>query len=65
MSDMQQIEINHYHDEIVDDVRHLIEKYRKAMDWDIPENDDEKSDQVVLAAIEAALASVKKDILAN
>ncbi len=65
MSDMQQIEINRYHDEIVDDVRQLIEKYRKAMDWDIPENDDRESDQIILNAIETALAKVKTDILAN
>lgn len=65
MSDMQQIEINRYHDEIIDDIKQLIEKYRRAMDWDIPENDDKKSDRIILDAIEVALANVKKDILSK
>ncbi len=61
MTDMQQIEINRYHNEIIDDVKQLVEKYRKAMDWDIPENDDKKSDLLIFAAIEAALASAKDE----
>lgn len=60
---MQHIEINRYKDEIIDDVKQLIEKYRKAMDWDIPENDDIKSDRVIFEAIETALAQIKKDSL--
>ena len=63
MTDMQHIEINRYKDEIIDDVKQLIEKYRKAMDWDIPENDDNKSDRVIFEAIETALAQIKKDSL--
>ncbi len=63
MTDMQHIEINRYKDEIIDDVKQLIEKYRKAMDWDIPENDDRKSDRVIFEAIETALAQIKKDSL--
>ena len=61
MTDMQQIEINRYHNEIIDDVKQLVEKYRKAMDCDIPENDDKKSDQLIFTAIEAALASAKNE----
>ncbi len=63
MGEMQQIEINRYQNEIMDDVKELVEKYRRAMDWDIPENDDRESDQLILQAIEAALAEVKKDLL--
>jgi hypothetical protein len=62
MSDMQQIEINRYRKEIEDDVRSLVEKYRRAMDWDIPENDDTKSDQLVLGAIRQALDEVEESI---
>ncbi len=65
MSDMQHIEINRYKDEIIDDVKQLIEKYRKAMDWDIPENDDKKSDKIIFQAIEAALAQIEKDSLSE
>lgn len=61
MTAMQQIEINRYHDEIINDVKQLVEKYRQAMDWDIPENNDKKSDKLIFAAIEAALVSVKNE----
>ena len=63
MAEMQQIEINRYHDEIMDDVRALVEKYRRAMDWDLPENDDTESDRLILLAVKAALAQVEKDLL--
>ncbi|HHH38671.1 MAG TPA: hypothetical protein ENK50_03735 [Sedimenticola sp.] len=62
MSDMQQIEINRYRKELEDDVRALVEKYRRAMDWDIPGNDDRKSDRLILAAIRQALEGVEKSL---
>ncbi|HEB96318.1 MAG TPA: hypothetical protein ENI96_07790 [Sedimenticola thiotaurini] len=62
MTDMQQIEIARYRDEIRDDVRALVEKYRRAMDWDIPENDDRRSDRLILQAIETALAEVRESL---
>ncbi len=62
MSDMQQIEITRYRDEIMDDVRGLVEKYRRAMDWDIPENVDKKSDRLILQAIREALEQVEQDL---
>ncbi len=36
MSAMQQIEIERYHNRIVKDMRHLIERYREIMAWDVP-----------------------------
>ncbi len=62
MNDMQQIEIARYSDEIRDDVRALVEKYRRAMDWDIPENDDRISDRLILEAIGQALAEVRESL---
>lgn len=59
MSSMQEIEINRYHDEIINDVKSLVEKYRRAMDWDIPENDDSLSDKIIFQAIRKALDSIE------
>jgi hypothetical protein len=59
---MQQIEINRYRKEIKDDVQSLVEKYRRAMDWDIPGNDDTKSDRLIFSAIRQALDEVEKSI---
>ncbi len=59
MASMQEIEIQKYHDELVNDVRSLVEKYRRAMDWDIPENNDARSDQLIFDAIQKALDAIR------
>jgi hypothetical protein len=60
MTDIQNIEIERYHDKIVKDVRHLIEKYREIMDWDVPDNDPAEADRLIFKAINAALADEEK-----
>lgn len=40
MSTMQEIELQRYHKELVKDVSSLVDKYRRAMEWDIPESDE-------------------------
>ncbi len=60
MTDVQNIEIERYHDKIVKDVRHLIEKYREIMAWDVPENDPVEADRLIFQAINTALADVEK-----
>jgi len=58
---MQKIEIEKYHGDIVEDVAALVEKYRKVMDWDIPENDEELADKLIFEAIQQALDKVKSN----
>lgn len=60
MTNLQQFEIEKYHDEIVDDVKSMVEKYRKIMDWEIPENDEQQADRVILSAIQNALDNIKQ-----
>ncbi len=60
MSSMQEIELERHHKELVNDVKALVEKYRRAMDWDIPENNDQESDQMIFAAIQKALDAIKR-----
>ncbi len=62
MTEMQIIEITRYHDRILKDVEHLVEKYRRAMDWDIPENNDAESDKLIIQAIQAALEKVAEEL---
>lgn len=61
MKSMQKIEIEKYHGDIVEDVAALVEKYRKVMDWDIPENDEELADKLIFEAIQQALDKVKSN----
>ena len=65
MENLQQFEVEKYHNEIVDDVKNLIEKYRKIMDWEIPENDEQQADEVILSAVQKALDKTKQEILGS
>ena len=55
MSQIQEIEISRYHNRIVKDMRHLIERYREIMAWDVPENDPVEADRLIFKAVHAAL----------
>lgn len=60
MSDMQEIEIERYHKRIVKDMRHLIERYREIMAWDIPENDPVEADKLIFKAVHVALDEIEQ-----
>jgi len=59
MPSMQEIELQRYHKELIRDVKSLVEKYRRAMDWDIPDNDEKEGDVLIFAAIQKALDAIK------
>lgn len=64
MSEIHEIEIRRYQQEMLDDVRALIDKYRCAMEWDIPENDEKESDRVIFEAVRNALDIVEHELIA-
>jgi len=41
MSDIEDIELARYHREIVEDLRHMLKKYSRIMEWDVPDAVDE------------------------
>lgn len=59
MSDIQEVEVNRYHARIVKDMRHLIERYREIMAWDIPENEPVEADRLIFKAIREALDKIE------
>ncbi len=63
MSEIQEIELQRHHEELVSDVRELVEKYRRIMDWDVPDNDDAESDRLIMQAIKSALVQVEEELL--
>ncbi len=58
MSTMQEIELQRHHRELVKDVTSLVDKYRRAMEWDIPESDEKTGDRLIIQAIRKALDEV-------
>jgi hypothetical protein len=58
--DSEKIELARYHGEIVDDLRHLVNKYVRIMEWDVPDVDDEKKARgLVVQALKSGLAEVE------
>jgi hypothetical protein len=64
MSEMHEIEISRYRQEMLDDVRVLVDKYRSAMEWDIPDNDEKESDRAIFEALRNALQIVEHELIA-
>ncbi|AZG36540.1 MULTISPECIES: hypothetical protein [Shewanella] len=60
MSDIQNIEIERYQDNITEDIRKVVEKYREIMAWDVPDNDTVEADRLIFQAIYSALAEIEK-----
>jgi len=62
MSQMQEMEINRYHQRIVKDIRNLIEHYREIMAWDVPENDPVEADRLIFNAVRSAIDECEKEV---
>ena len=58
MSDIQDIEIERYQDNITEDLRKVVEKYREIMAWDVPDNDTLEADRLIFQAIHTALGEI-------
>jgi len=61
MTDIQELEIGRYFSELKDDVRALVDKYLRIADWDIPDNDEDKTRKLILQAMRKALEEVEKE----
>ncbi len=60
MSESQKIEIQRYHKELVKDFASLVDKYRRIMEWDIPESNESEGDKLIFKAIQDALDALKE-----
>lgn len=60
-TDMEKIELARYHREIVEDLRHMLKKYLRIMEWDVPEVDEKQGQALILQAVRDALAEVEAE----
>lgn len=60
MTNIEKVELNRHKNQIKKDVLNLLEKYRKIFDWDVPENDEVLSDELILSEIRKVLDEVDK-----
>ena len=55
----ERIEIARYHREIVEDLQHMLKKYVRIMEWDVPDVDETDARGLVMLALKSALAEVE------
>lgn len=59
MSSMEEMELEKRRDALERDVAALIDKYLKAVEWDVPEADEAKARQLIFAEIRAAIGRIE------
>ncbi len=63
MAAMEQIELEGHREQLMGDVKGLVEKYRSIFEWDIPEVDEPASDKLILGAIRQELDAIEKSLI--
>lgn len=61
MTSIQELEIGRYYDELKQDVKDLVDRYLRIADWDIPDNDERTTLQVIFAALRKAVDEVEAE----
>ncbi len=59
MATIEQIELARYQREILDDVRHLVQKYSRIMGWEVPELDEQAARRRLFEVLRAAVTQVE------
>jgi len=57
----QEQEITKLHDDIVQELRGVLEHNEKIFDWDIPENDDQAASKMILDVMQEALETLRQE----
>ena len=57
----QDKELAQLHDNIVDDVRSLVDKYMSIVGWDVPENNEENAKSKILYIIKDAIEEIEEE----
>jgi hypothetical protein len=58
MASMEEIELEKRRKALDKDVASLVDKYIRAMEWDIPEADENRARQLILDEIKQAIGSI-------
>jgi hypothetical protein len=63
MAQIEQKELEGHRDEIIADVKKLVEKYRKIFDWDVPDIDQTFADKLIVLEVRKALDDLEHKLL--
>lgn len=62
MANIENIEMDAHREQLVSDVKKLVEKYRSIFGWDVPDNDQPFSDNLILTEIRMALDNIDANL---
>ncbi|MGO9356399.1 MAG: hypothetical protein ACLP1D_01855 [Xanthobacteraceae bacterium] len=63
MAQIEQRELEAHRDEIIADVKKMVEKYRKIFDWDVPDIDQADADKLIMLEVRKALDELEHELL--
>lgn len=63
MAQIEHKELEAHRDEIIADVKKLVEKYRKIFDWDVPDIDQAVADNLIVLEVRKALDELEHKLL--
>jgi hypothetical protein len=61
MTSPEQVQMERYHSELEDDIRHILKKYSRIMGWGIPELDEGAARRLILESMHQALAKLETE----
>jgi len=61
MDKIERIELDQHRNQIIADVKRMVEKYRAIFDWDVPDINQGLADKLILAAIRNALDNIEAE----
>jgi len=60
---IEEKELEGHRDQIIADVKRLVEKYRAIFDWDVPDIDQTVADKLILTEVRKALNEIEHKLL--
>jgi hypothetical protein len=63
MDTTEDIEMARHRDQLDKDVAHLVDKYLRIFEWDIPESDEPRARRLIVAEIRDALSRLEGETL--
>ena len=63
MASIEQKELEEHRNEIIADVKKMVEKYRAIFDWNVPDIDQTVADKLILGEVRKALDEIEKKLL--
>jgi len=59
MTNVEAIEVEKRQRKLDHDVRQLVEKYLRIVEWDVPESDESRARKLIIGEIRAALVRIE------